>query len=407
MDTHAHHRSEEPLLLDTLIAVALTAGVWIQLYGQRFFVFRGGPGTGRLPFMMRYFEPGPEVYLLAALCFLPLAFRRVAPLVTLGVVTFAAMLFGLVPHPPALTLLGPLTALYTVGTLLDRRRLIIASLAVAIALLFFGLPPFSSPRWPGEFVSVIALVGVAAAIGDTTRNRRAYVAEVERRAEEAELRAEEEAKRRVEEERLRIARELHDITAHSMSVIAVQSGAAAHVIDTDPSAAKRALEDIRRTSREALQELRTVLGGMRERGEEMPLAPAPSLARLDELVRQIDEAGYEVTVETGGDLDDLPQLADTTGYRIVQEALTNVMRHAQRGPVTVQVIAEDDRLSLQVTDSGGATPAAHAEGHGIMGMRERALALGGTFEAGPRPEGGWKVAATLPLGRTTRGDEDE
>jgi signal transduction histidine kinase len=241
---------------------------------------------------------------------------------------------------------------------------------------------------------------VAAAVGFAVKTQRELVVEAQRRAAEAEARSEEEAMRRVDEERLRIARELHDVTAHSLSVIAVQSGAAAHVIDTDTAAARKALTDIKRTSREALAELRSVVGSLRSEGEaaeDAPLSPQPGLSRIGELLRPLEQSGVRVDLTVEGDLSALPQLVDASAYRIVQEALTNVIRHAGKGAsARVDVRVTPLEVELTIADDGtGGVP--QAGGHGLAGMRERALALGGSFEAGPQSPRGWRVAASLPL----------
>jgi signal transduction histidine kinase len=399
---HPQRHHVDPFVPDTLLALGLTVFTWINLSLPQFLVRRGVrfPGPDRGPFVIRPMTPSPLAYVLVAACFLPLAFRRRYPLTVLAISTAGAAVFELFRHPSALTVIAPLVAIYTVGTLRDRRTLTVAAVLTALVLLSTSLPPFTDVRWLAEVVRIVAMVAVAAAVGDAVRTQRAYVREAERRAEEAEARAEEETRRRVDEERLRIARELHDVTAHSLSVIAVQSGAASHVIDSDTEAARRALSDIKRTSREALAELRSVVGSLRAAGdtaEEAPLAPSPGLSRLPELLRPVEDAGYAVSVDVSGDLTGLPQLVDASAYRIVQEALTNIIRHARSATaVHVAVANEGDLLSLQVADDGRETASAEG-GHGIAGMRERAIALGGTFSAGLRPEGGWRVAVTLPL----------
>ena len=199
-------------------------------------------------------------------------------------------------------------------------------------------------------------------LGDATRNRRAYVAEVEQRAADAERTREEEARRRVDEERLRIARELHDVTAHSLSIIAVQSGAAAHVIDSDPAEARRALEAIRRTSKDALDELRAMLGVLRAAEEsDAPLAPVPGLARLGELVAPLDRRrlrrhGRRRRTTSAR----FPAVVEGSAYRIVQEALTNIVRHAGVVPRFADASAEKTALCTIAVDNDGRTPHAAA-----------------------------------------------
>jgi signal transduction histidine kinase len=342
-------------------------------------------------------EASPLTYLLIAAAFLPLALRRRFPVTVLMITAAAAALYEVTANPPSFTTIGVLIALYTVGVFTDRRRLLAWGAVAGVVLLAASLPELSSELFGADAVRNTAVLLAAALLGDGTRSRRDYVAEVEQRALDAERTRDEEAKRRVDEERLRIARELHDVTAHSLSVIAVQSGAATHVLDSDPEEARRSLVAIRKTSRDALQELRAMLGVLRgSEDDAAPLAPTAGLARLADLVRPLEDAGVPVEVVIDGPADDLPALVDSSAYRIVQEALTNVLRHAPTGRVRVTIAHDGDSLSLEVLDDGPATGAA-AEGHGIAGMRERAQALGGTFDVGPREGGGWRVAARLPV----------
>ena len=283
------------------------------------------------------------------------------------------------------------------GTLLERKTLVRTALSTIVFALVVSLPGQPATRLLAEGVRVTAMFAFAAALGDATRNRRAYVAEVEERAAQAERTRDEEARRRVEEERLRIARELHDVTAHSLSIIAVQAGAAQRVVDSDPTAAKQALETIRTTSKSSLDELRAILGVLRGGDEGPPLAPAGSIARISELAATVESAGVHVEVETNG-VDSLPAYADVSAYRIIQEALTNVVRHAGATEATVSLRVDGELLTVEVADDGTMTDAADAtEGHGITGMRERVSALGGEFSAGPVSGGGFKVSARIPL----------
>jgi len=342
-----------------------------------------------------------------AAAFLPLALRRRYPLAVLAVTSLASAGYDLIPGPPSLVFLAPLIALYTVGTLRDRRTLVIAGALSGAVHVAASLPAWGATTWWAEALRIISMLGVAAALGDATRNRRAYVAEVEQRAVEAERTRDEVARRRVDEERLRIARELHDVTAHSLSIIAVQSGAATHVLDSDPAEARRALEAIRLTSKNALDELRVMLGVLRSADEtDVPLAPTPGLARLSVLFAPLAEAGVVATLEVEGDISDIPAVVDASAYRIVQEALTNVVRHAGPCTVTVSLVRSADEIAVTVTDTGrgpagpggsGTGPTAVRNGHGLAGMHERASALGGSLIAGPGPDGGFVVTAHLPV----------
>jgi signal transduction histidine kinase len=332
--------------------------------------------------------------------FAPLVVRRRFPLVVLTATTLLAALYELGANPPAPVQLAPIVALYVVGTHYGRRTVWIADVIVTVFTLVTTVNLFTGVAWIPDAVSTITTFGVAAALGDATRSRRAYVAAVEQRALEAERTREDEARRRVEEERLRIARELHDVTAHSLSIIALQAGAAEKAVHRDPDSAIAALRTIRVTSKDSLDELRAMLGVLRSADEDAPLTPTGRLERLPELVAAVEQAGVHVTLDVAEDLGDVPAYADVSAYRIVQEAITNVVRHAQASTARVKIGREDDDLTLEIADDGrGAVAGTPIEGHGIAGMRERVAALGGTFEAGPVAGGGFRVAARLPLTR--------
>ncbi|MFF5258506.1 sensor histidine kinase [Actinomadura viridis] len=222
----------------------------------------------------------------------------------------------------------------------------------------------------------------------------------QRAAAAARTRSEEE-RRQASEERLRMARELHDVLAHNISMINVQAGVALHLIDDDPGQARTALAAIKEASKEALTEMRSVIGALRSQDETAPRAPTAGLARLEELLGRARSAGLRVDAEIVGDRRPLPAGTDLAAFRIVQESLTNVGRHAGPGPVTARVrIAYGEReVAVRVDDDGQGVSLLddHPGGSGINGMRERAAALGGTFSAGPRPGGGFRVSATLPV----------
>jgi signal transduction histidine kinase len=409
-------RALPPMLSDAALAVAFTAVGFAGLAARPAFephgagVPTGGlgraqslaPGSPTNPFG-HFDSPSPVAYVLTAAAFLPLAFRQKAPYAVLAVTTIIAAVYETGHLPPNLVFIAPLIALYTVATLHDRRATLIAGALSAVVQLSAAWMTVGSAGFWTEFVRVLALLGVAAAIGDATRNRRAYVAEVEQRAADAERTREEEASRRVDEERLRIARELHDVTAHSLSIIAVQSGAASHVIDTDPAEARRALEAIRRTSKDALEELRAMLGVLRTTGEgDAPLSPVPGLARLGELLAPLVEAGYDVETQIDDELGEIPAVVEGSAYRIVQESLTNVVRHAGICRVWLTVSRAGGTLSITVDDDGATPTFPLPDGrHGLAGMRERVTALGGEFTARPREGGGFHVAATLPIVRSS------
>jgi signal transduction histidine kinase len=255
--------------------------------------------------------------------------------------------------------------------------------------LYRRLPPAgdAADPWSSEIVVATWTVAVLA-LSELARVRREQWAR--ERAERARA-----ARRRADEERLRIARELHDVLAHSISVINVQAGAGLALLDSDPEQARSALTTIKAASKEALGEVRQVLDTLRAPGD-APRTPAPGLGRLPELVAQAAAAG--LTVRVTGEPPTLPPGADLAAFRIVQEALTNVVRHSGSRHARVRLDHGTDVLRLCVDDDGPATGAdAGGGGNGLAGMRERAAALGGTIEAGPRAGGGFRVLAVLPL----------
>jgi signal transduction histidine kinase len=249
-----------------------------------------------------------------------------------------------------------------------------------------------------EIILAGAFYAAAYSFGSAMRNRRLYLEQVEERAAILEREHEEASKRALADERLRIAQELHDVVAHSMGVIAVQAGVGSHVIDTDPAEAKKSLDAISTTSRTALGEIRRLLGVLRA-DEDGGYEPAPGLADLDRLFADVRGAGVTVDVRVDGERHELPPGVDLTAYRIVQEALTNVLKHAGPAAVTVTVGYEPDMVRLEVVDDGrGVNGRSPGGGHGLVGMRERVAVYGGTLETGPRTGGGFRVAACLPYG---------
>ena len=255
----------------------------------------------------------------------------------------------------------------------------------------------------------MVVVGVAAwFVGDSVRVRRTYIAGLAEQAAQRQREVVERAQRSVAEERLQIARELHDVVAHSLSVIAVQSGVGRHVIDNQPAEAKKALAAVETTSRSALDELRRMLGVLRRDDQQAAsLAPAPGVRDLEPLVEQVRAAGFDVNLDIQGvTVGSLSQAAELSIYRIVQEALTNVVKHAGPATVHVEIRDEADALVLEVNDDGRGTPptATGQRGgldqethHGIVGMRERVALFGGSFSAEMRPEGGFRVLARFPF----------
>jgi signal transduction histidine kinase len=238
---------------------------------------------------------------------------------------------------------------------------------------------------------------MAATLGESVRGRRVLAAEAVERAERAEQTKEAEARRRVDAERLRIAREVHDTVAHAIAVINVQAGVTAHVLDRRPQQARETLVTIEQTSARALGELRATLGMLRDAEDRR--APTPGLGQVEELVGMAREAGLDVKLEVASPPRELPSAVDQAAYRILQESITNVIRHAGPARVTVSLTYGPSGLQLRITDDGCGPR--HADGsqggRGIVGMRERAALLGGELTAGPRQGGGFQVQARLPL----------
>jgi signal transduction histidine kinase len=391
-------RARNPYLLDGFIGLVLGAVVMVA------FVL-----VERTPEFPR--EADVPGVLLVVLSWGPLVFRRRAPLAVFAVTAVAATISYSVGYPDAGTGFGPLIALYTVASRCKRgvtvAALAVTSVAQAVAVLM--VEQHEAPV--AVIVGGIAMACGAAAWGDRKQVREAYVEQLELRAAEKERERIEAAERAVGAERARIARELHDVVAHAMSVVAVQSGVGAHVIDAQPEAAKRILETISDTSRDALSEMRRLLGVLRSApgsesdggdGErDRDLAPAPGLGAIEDLAVRVTEAGVPVDLRVDGQHAGLPAGVDLAAYRIVPEALTNVLKHAGPARATVSVRYHDDAVRLVITDDGrGAAPTGNGNGdghtgHGIVGMRERAELYGGSLAAGPRPGGGFRVTATL------------
>ncbi|WP_242587712.1 sensor histidine kinase [Streptomyces sp. MST-110588] len=409
----------------------------------------------------------PTVVLAAFACS-SLLLRRRFPRSVLAFTTALAVLelFAEGPVPRAPVACAAVIALYTLASRTDRsttwRIGALTALVLTAAVMLFGTGPWYSQ----ENVGVFAWTGLAAAAGDAVRSRRAYIAAIRERAERAERTREEEAGRRVAEERMRIARELHDVVAHHIALVNVQAGVASHVMDSRPDQAKQALAHVREASRSALEELRATVGLLRQHGDPTaPTEPAPGLGVLDQLIDGFTRAGLPVDLETPPRPDGLPASVDLAAYRIVQEALTNVHKHAGPGArATVRIVRTQDALTVTVLDDGAGVPghtgapkdagvskdagvpprrrpdpytngagtptnktdpeakwtgteanrthpeanrtgtASDGGGHGLIGMRERVAALRGTVETGPRPSGGFRVRVRLPLHQSRTGE---
>jgi signal transduction histidine kinase len=337
-------------------------------------------------------------WVLAVVSCAVLPLRHRVPLVAVAVTTVCGALvqpFGLLPTP--LTVAPAVIAAYALLAGTEQRAA--AWVAVTSAGLLMASAPLSG-RVSWQDMARLALVAafpvVGAVLGRSAQNRRAYLAAVRERAERAERSREAEALRRVGEERVRIARELHDLVAHQITLANAQATVAAHLFDTRPEQSRRSLDELVATTRHALDDLRATVGLLRQSGDAESAEPAPGLGRLPELIETFWRAGLDVSVERKGTVRVLPPGLDLTAYRIVQEALTNVTKHARTKEARVCLEWGPDDVTVSVADDGNPVPG-KAPGYGLIGMRERAAAVGGSLSAGPRSEGGFLVSARLPL----------
>jgi signal transduction histidine kinase len=341
-----------------------------------------------------------------------IALRRRAP--------FAALLLVVVVIAAASTKVSgnsvadPFVAfpMYQVASVRPRREsipaLFVSLVCFVAALFFYHFHYRGGPDGDGNDTLALVVAVAAWFVGDSVRTRRTYTAGLAEQAAQRQRETIERAQRSVAEERLQIARELHDVVAHSLSVIAVQSGVGRHVMDQQPAEAKKALAAVEMTSRSALDELRRMLGVLRrDDGVPAALAPAPDIGSLVPLIEQVQMAGYVIDLDVQSTA--VATVSATVGlsiYRIVQEALTNVVKHAGPARVLVEIRDEAQDLVLEVSDDGGGQshPVSAANGtddgeahHGIVGMRERVALFDGALSAGPRPDGGFRVLARFPM----------
>ncbi|HLJ08854.1 MAG TPA: histidine kinase [Acidimicrobiia bacterium] len=403
--------SPAALRRDAVLAAVLGAFMLAGTFGaQRHLAHAGAPPLRDLDVW------GIALLVAIAAC---MAFRRAYPVAVLGAASGLTLVYFLANYAPGPVWLG-LVVTYATAVILGH-RLAAGVGAFACYLAFpwladlLGRGPAPTPLYLSTLAAgLLLLFGVSEAV----RMRR-------QRATEAARRRREEAAAAASEERLRIARDLHDVLAHNISLINVQAGVALHVNDGLPEQARSALSAIKDASREALGELRSALDALRQSGDPAPRRPSPGLGQLDDLVAGARAAGLEASVEVLGEAVDLPSPVDVAAYRIVQEALTNVIRHAGASRVAISVGYTGSAVTLEIDDNGhgagasGAVPPASGNGQagqaspagqgghhglpghgsGIVGMRERAQALGGALSAGPGQGGGFTVVATLPVGR--------
>ena len=344
---------------------------------------------------------GPVGYGLLIVGAAALLIRRTHPVASLAGTVIPAFGYDLLNFPGGLCTIAVGVALYAVADAGHARTGIGAIVAVVGGFLGIGVV-----LGRGHVIDLITALWFAGwlvaslILGETTRSRRAYLQEVEQRALEAERTREDEARRRAGEERIRIARELHDILAHRISMISVQSGVGAHLLDRDPDQARRALLAVNRASKEALQELRATLGLLRQVDGPESRSPAPGLAQLEGVLAGATAAGVKIRLDVTGQKRDLPTGVDLAAYRIIQESLTNVIRHARAATARIAIAYRRAEIVVQVEDDGCGVDdhdPVPGGGNGLLGMRERATALGGELEAGPLAGGGFRVMARLPL----------
>jgi signal transduction histidine kinase len=331
---------------------------------------------------------------VALLAFGPLALlvRRRHPRGVLAAIFAATVLYvalGYLQGPNYFALVVAIVSAVLAGDRVAARVAVIAGWVLFLWLpVALGLS--GAPTVPAA-LSIAAWLLVLLAAAEALRGRKERAAETKRARQE-------DARRQADEERLRIARELHDVLAHNISLINVRSGVALHLFDEQPEQARTALEAINEASAEALGEVRSALDVLRGSNEAPPRAPTAGLAGLDELVSRAAAAGVGVSLEVQGERRPLPATIDLAAFRIVQESLTNIVRHAEAGSAKVALTYGNGELTLQIDDDGRGPGGQNGGGSGIAGMRERATALGGELEAGPRPAGGYRVRARLPLG---------
>jgi len=383
-----------PVLVALDVLVASVLGVLLTLLA--------------LAAISRALVPGPgwlvvPLSLIAAGC---VATRRLAPLTSLAVAVVAvACSYALGFDSSSFVLIA--IVLYLVATRYpparSARAMALAGATMALVIMFVPKPlPAGDVRPAFWTLAVEALIALSIellgwALGVAVHRQRGYIEAVRVQAAQ-EVRTEREfAARAAAEERLRIARELHDIVAHAMSVITVQAGVARYLLPERESETGRVFETIESTGRQAMRDMRQLLEVLRREGESTPRSPTPGLADLDDLIASTDAAGTRVELSASGQVRPLPEGIELSAYRIVQEALTNIVKHAATDHAEVRLVYEPEHLAIEVIDDGSGGDSPIPAGHGLTGMRERAALHGGTLEAGPLPVRGYRVAARLPL----------
>ena len=355
----------------------------------------------------RFFEGDASLAIsvpIVAVMTVSLVFRRRYPVGVFAVIAAAAFVQWLANVPVGPVDLAVLVALYTVAAYGDDRRATIAAGSVAIGGVLLAVV-----RWHGDeplagMVVPLAVTAVALALGDDRRTRRAYFSELEERAERLERERDALAAVAASAERARIARELHDVVAHSLSVMVAQADGASYAVGSDPARASRAMATVADTGRGALTEMRRLLGVLRPTATSSDLAPQPGVHEISELIANVRSAGLPVNLVVDGPASELPAGMELAAYRIVQEALTNTLKHSGPGATAnVALHYESHQLTVHVADDGAGIrkPGNDAAGQGLAGMRERASMYGGTLRTGRDVAGGFAITAQFPLDTAT------
>ena len=348
--------------------------------------------------------PATSSFIALALTTFPLVARRKSPwlVFVFTLVAFVGLQSSF--HGSTLAIFGPMVALFTIVVECSRIEMAIASVASVAALAAATYGGTSAALWFWAYVQNLVLMVASVLGGLAVCAHRDSVRATEQRAEEAERTREEVAARRVEEERVRIAREVHDITAHSLSAVSIQTAAAERLIERDPAAVKEAVSLAHKTAKEALEEIRAMIGVLRAGDSSAETTPTEGTARLEDLADYLQEAGVAATLDASGyNRDATPAFIDIALFGIAREATTNIVRHAHAKNASIVLASDGAKATLTVQDDGdGALNAvsstASADGHGIDGMRERAKLLGGSLDAGRLSGGGFRVRATIPVG---------
>jgi signal transduction histidine kinase len=342
-----------------------------------------------------------DVLFLAAVA-VPFVARRRAPLVVLAVVTGASLawtyaLYPLSQQGPFVPFVALIVASYTAAAYTAGREAAL-SMGVVVAALAAGVLSGALGGQPaGDYIPFALWIAVAYAVGCVFRRRQLLAARLGDRLASVERDRDANTRRAVADERARIARELHDVIAHSVSVMVVQAGAGERVLEADPAGARESFNSIRETGGQTLIEMRRLLGLLRDEEQALSLAPQPSIARLGALIHDVCAAGLQTSLTIEGEQKPLAPGIELSAYRIVQEALTNTRKHADAGRAEVIVSYGSDDVTIEILDDGAAGPSSNGYGHGLIGMRERAALYGGTIATGFRPDGGFRVRAVLPF----------